>query len=194
MIERKLEMLSKFLSLLLRHKPEIFDLQMDKEGFVSVDELVGKIRTRKNFSWVTPRDIMSLIKSDAKNRFELRVINGKYFIRARYGHNKNLPVEIKYEELKPGEVKFLYHGTRKDVLPHILREGLKPMSRKYVHLTRTPEDALVVAQRRRSSSVILKIDVENFLKDGGVVYKATNKIYLAREIPPKYIRIHKYGV
>lgn len=194
MIERKWEKLSKFLSLLLRHKPEILDLKIDKEGFVSIDELVGKIRTRKNFSWVTARDIINLIKTDAKNRFELKVINNKYFIRAKYGHNKNLPVEIKYEELKSGEVKFLYHGTRKDVLPHILREGLKPMSRKYVHLTKTPDDALMIAQRRKGRSVILKINVEDFLKDGGVIYKATNKIYLAKEIPPKYIRIYKYGV
>ncbi len=194
MVKQKFESLSKFLSLLLRHKPDILDLHMDEEGFVDIDELVSKIRTRKNFSWVSLNDIMQIIKGDAKNRFEVKIINGKHFIRARYGHSRNLPVKINYEKVKLGEIDALYHGTRKEVLPHILREGLKPMSRKYVHLTRTPEDALLVAQRRKGTWVILKINVEDFLRDGGVIYKATNKIYLAEEIPPKYIRIYKYGV
>jgi len=91
-------------------------------------------------------------------------------------------------------VKFLYHGTRADVLPWILKEGLRPMNRKYVHLTKTPEDALIVAKRRRGKAVILRIDVEEFIKNGGEIFRATDKIYLAKEIPPKYIHIHKYGI
>ncbi len=194
MKDRKLESLSKFLSLLLRHKPDILNLKMSKEGFVDLDELVQKIRSRKNFAWVTREDIESLVKGDEKGRFEIKVIDRREFIRVRYGHSLNLPVEVDYQKVSLGEVKVLYHGTRKDVLPYILKEGLKPMARKFVHLTKTPEDALIVARRRRGSAVILKIDVESFLKDGGVIYKATDRIYLAKEIPPKYIKIHKYGV
>lgn len=194
MNDSKLVSLSKFLSLLLRHKPDILDLRMDSAGFVDLEELVSKVRMRKNFNWVTIRDILSLVRGDEKKRFEVKVVNGRYFIRARYGHSKNLSVEIEYEKISPDEFKYLYHGTRKDILPHILREGLKPMSRKYVHLSPSPEDALIVAQRRKGKAVILKIDVESFIRDGGVIYKATDKVYLAKEIPPRYIRIHKYGV
>lgn len=191
--ERKLVMLSKFLSLLLRHRPDLLDLRMRKDGFVDVSELLNKLRKRKTFKWVTLDDVKYLVRIDKKKRFELKEEKGRLFIRARYGHSKSLPVKIKYEKVRPGEIKELFHGTRADVLPWILREGLKPMARKYVHLSPTPEDALLVASRRRGKPVILRIDVESFLKDGGVIYKASEKVYLAEEIPPKYLHIHKYG-
>ncbi len=184
--------LSKFLSLLLRHKPDILDLKMDKHGFVNVKELIAKIRRRPGFGWVTFDDIKILVEHDGKNRFEMIERDGEYYIRARYGHSKQLDVDIEYEEVK--DVKVLYHGTNAKVLPWILREGLKPMARKYVHLSPTPEDAMIIARRRRGKPVILKIDAESFIKDGGKIYKATEKVYLAKYIPPKYIRIYKYGV
>jgi len=194
MSEKKLEGLSKFLSLVLRHKPDILGLKMRRDGFVSLRELVGKIRRRPNFGWVTIDDVKFLVERDEKKRFEIKKIDGEEYIRARYGHSKNLPVKIDYEKINLGEVKFLYHGTRADVLPWILKEGLRPMNRKYVHLTKTPEDALIVAKRRRGKAVILRIDVEEFIKNGGEIFRATDKIYLAKEIPPKYIHIHKYGI
>ena len=67
------------------------------------------------------------------------------------------------------------------------------MNRKLVHLSPRPEDAVLVAQRRRGKHVILRIDAKKYLEEGGKIWKASEKVYLAREIPPKYIRIHKYG-
>lgn len=188
----RMKTLSKFLSLVLRHKPDILDLHMDMEGFVNVKELLAKIRQKKTFSWVSFDDIKLLVETDGKHRFELIERGGEYFIRARYGHSKSLKVKIRYTPMTG--IKYLYHGTNAKVLPWILKEGLRPMNRKYVHLSPTPEDALIVARRRRGKPVILLIDAESFMKDGGVIYKATDKVYLAEYIPPKYIRIYKYGV
>jgi len=190
----RLEKLSKFLSLILRHKPEILNIRLRKDGFVDLEELIEKIKKRKGFTWVRISDIKRLIEQDKRKRFEIVIKDGKKLIRARYGHSKNLPVSITYEKVKLGEVKYLYHGTRADVLPWILKEGLKPMARKYVHLSASPDDAIEVAKRRRGKTVILKIDAEEFIKEGGEIFKATEKVYLAKEIPPKYIHIYKYGV
>ncbi|MHA1615986.1 MAG: RNA 2'-phosphotransferase [Candidatus Njordarchaeales archaeon] len=189
----KMISLSKFLSLLLRHRPDLLDLKMRKDGFVRVEELLRKVRKRPGFGWVTEEDIKFLVKNDPKQRFELKYENGELFIRARYGHSKALKINVRYNPVKLGKIKYLYHGTRADVLPWILREGLKPMARKYVHLSPTPADAMEVAKRRKGKPVILQIDVEEFLKDGGKIWKATEKVYLAKEIPPKYIKIYKYG-
>lgn len=193
-IDNKRVKLSKFLSLILRHKPDIIGIKLRKDGFVDLHELLTKIKKRKGFGWVSLADIKELVKNDPKKRFEIRMIKRREFIRAIYGHNKNLGVAIKYDKIKPGEVKVLFHGTNADVLPWILKEGLKPMARKYVHLSVSPEDAISVAKRRKGKAVILRIDVEEFLKDGGEIYKASDRIYLAKKIPPKYIHIHKYGV
>ena len=192
--EEKLITLSKFLSLLLRHRPDILDLKMRRDGFVNARELVKKIKRRPGFGWVTIDDIKLLVTNDPKQRFELKYEEGELLIRARYGHSRSLPIRIQYKPIQLGEAKYLYHGTRADVLPWILREGLKPMARKYVHLSPSPEDAIEVAKRRKGKPVILQIDVESFLKNGGKIWKATDKVYLAKEIPPKYIKIYKYGV
>ncbi|MHA1589924.1 MAG: RNA 2'-phosphotransferase [Candidatus Njordarchaeales archaeon] len=192
--EEKLITLSKFLSLLLRHRPDILDLKMRRDGFVNARELIKKIKRRPGFGWVTIDDIKLLVTNDPKQRFELKYEEGELLIRARYGHSRSLPIRIQYKPIQLGEVKYLYHGTRADVLPWILREGLKPMARKYVHLSPSPEDAIEVAKRRKGKPVILQIDVESFLKNGGKIWKATDKVYLAKEIPPKYIKIYKYGV
>ena len=193
-MSRKYERLSKFLTLVLRHKPDILGLEMDKEGFVPLNQLIKKIRKRKGFGWVNEEDIIKLVNKDEKGRFEIKEVGGVKYIRARYGHSRNLDVEIKYPEVKPGEVEVLYHGTRADVLPWILREGLKPMNRKFVHLSLTPDDAILVAQRWSGKPVILRIEAKKFLEEGGKIWKASEKVFLADYIPPKYIKIHKYGL
>ncbi|WP_252901185.1 RNA 2'-phosphotransferase [Vulcanisaeta sp. JCM 14467] len=76
---------------------------------------------------------------DPKGRFEVR--DG--MIRARYGHNKSLNVDIRYDV--DNEVSVLYHGTTKEALTRIMREGIKPMNRKYVHLVLDLRDAYEVA-------------------------------------------------
>ncbi|MHA1676210.1 MAG: RNA 2'-phosphotransferase, partial [Candidatus Njordarchaeales archaeon] len=173
--------LSKFLSLLLRHKPEILNLLIDKEGFVKLRDLVRKIRKIKGFHWVTESDVINLVKNDKKGRFELKTINNEFYIRAIYGHSAKLQVNIKYEEAKPEEVSKLYHGTNSKVLPWILREGLKPMARKFVHLSKDLNDAIITAKRRKGKTVILEIKARDFLDAGGKIWKANEQIYLARE-------------
>lgn len=194
MKEDNKDKLGKFLSLLLRHKPDILNLNIRNDGFVEVKELVEKIKKVKKFGWVSEKDIVEAVKSDEKDRFEMVKIDGKSYIRARYGHSRDLDIKIDYPTIDSEEIDVLYHGTNAKVLPWILREGLKPMNRKYVHLSPTPEDALIVSKRRRGKSVILKIDAKKFIIDGGKIWRAGRKTFLAEAIPPEYIRIYKYGV
>ena len=151
----------------------------------SIDEL----RIYTNGAYI----LRSFSTSLGKGRFEIKEKDGKLYIRARYGHSAELPIEVEYEKVSADDVDYLYHGTRADVLPWILREGLKPMRRKYVHLTKNPQTALITAKRHRGKPVILKIDAKKFIQDGGEIFKASDEIYLAKYIPPKYIKIYKYG-
>ena len=122
---------------------------------------------------------------DPKGRFEVR--NGR--IRARYGHT--FPVMIDFEEDK--EVRRLYHGTAVENLNSILKEGIKPMRRNYVHLSLTVDDALEVGRRHSSNVVVLEVDTECLRARGLKVYKASSRVYVTPYVPPECIvNIYRY--
>ncbi|NIQ04167.1 MAG: RNA 2'-phosphotransferase [Candidatus Korarchaeota archaeon] len=184
--------LSKFLSLLLRHKPEILNLEMNESGFVSLKELLRKIPRNSCWNWVTEGGLERVIREDPKGRFEVKEKGGEKYVRATYGHSARLPVSIDYPEQKPAQ-KFLYHGTKKRNVEAILQEGLKPKSRKYVHLTTKKGDAITVAERRSGKNVILKVNAWKFYSSGGVVLRATSQLYLCPQVPPKFIEVLDVG-
>ena len=68
-----------------------------------------------------------MIASADKRRHE--VVGDR--IRALYGHS--LPGKLRRETAKPPAM--LFHGTSPEAAEKILREGLKPMRRQYVHLS-----------------------------------------------------------
>lgn len=182
------EKLSRLMSYLLRHNPGIVKLKMDKEGWVNIDELVNAIRSRwrrGSYSWVAREHILAVAALDPKGRFQVEEDR----IRTRYGHNRELKVQIKYEA--DGATKILYHGTTAESLESIMSQGIKPMSRAYVHLTTDPNDAYEVAARHGAKIVILMIDADCLRKHGYHVLIATLKIRLAKYVPPQCITIFK---
>jgi len=178
----QLKRLSKLLSGLLRHFPEAVGIRPDDGGWIDIEMLVEAIKTKwKNkelYQWVEPRHIYEIALNDEKGRFEVR--NGK--IRARYGHSYKVKIDY------PGDrdVKFLYHGTTSRSLKNILKEGLKPMKRLWVHLSPTLMDAYTIALRRTGRPIILKVDAQR-LREYTPVYKASNRVYLVKYVPPDCI-------
>lgn len=176
--------LSHLMTYLLRHNPGAVGLSMDSEGWVRIDELVSAIRTKWNprtYYWVTREHVMAVALMDPKGRFEVR----NRMIRAKYGHSKSLNISISYEV--DNEVKTLYHGTTRKALAQIMREGIRPMNRRYVHLTLSPEDAYEVALRHGREVVILRIDADCLRRSGQQVLRATDRIRLVSYVPPKCV-------
>ena len=177
-------MLSRLMSGLLRHFPWEASLKLDGEGWVKIDELVKGIRekwrNREQYQWVTREHVIAIALLDPKGRFEVK----DDMIRARYGHS----IEVKVNYVEDKEVKILYHGTRADNIPNILREGLKPMKRLWVHLSPTPYDAYEVGKRHGGETVVLEIDVECLRKQGHRVYRAGKTVYVTDYVPPKCIK------
>ena len=75
------ERLSRFLSFLLRHKPDGYPLTIDERGFVSLEQLVETVQDR--LPGVTQEELLSVVEESDKKRFEFQ--NGK--VRATYGHS-----------------------------------------------------------------------------------------------------------
>jgi len=167
---------SKYMSYLLRHNPE--NLKMDRHGFVDLDELLQKLEERFQ---IDKELISEIVEESERRRFE--IVENK--IRALYGHT--IPVKVELEEDKVTRV--FYHGTTPDAASKILKVGLKPMKRRWVHLSPTVETATEVGMRRTRNPVILEIDAEAARKDGLRFYKATEKVYICDAILSSYIRI-----
>lgn len=166
---------SRYMSYLLRHNPE--NLKMDRHGFVDIGELLQELRERFR---IDEKFIVEIVENSERRRFEI-VGN---MIRALYGHT--IPVELEFEEDKT--VKVLYHGTTPEAASRILREGLKPMRRSWVHLSPTIEMATEVGLRRTMNPVILEINAEAARKNGLRFYRATDKVYVCNAVLPRYLK------
>ncbi|AFK21703.1 RNA 2'-phosphotransferase [Pyrococcus sp. ST04] len=168
---------SKLMAYILRHGPWDFGLNPDEEGFVEIKDLVNALRT--HYPWVTEDFVREIVQKDEKGRYEIRGSK----IRARYGHS--YPVLLNHEEDR--ESKVLYHGTLRRNLKSILREGLKPMKRQFVHLSTTYDDAYLTGRRHGSDVVVLLIDAECLRRKGYQVYKAGRRVRIVRHVPPECI-------
>ncbi|MBS1914591.1 MAG: RNA 2'-phosphotransferase [Bacteroidetes bacterium] len=171
--------LSKRIAYILRHAPWEYELELDEEGWTSLDLLIDGLRTERHLRDVTAADIQEMQMNAAKQRFEIR--EGR--IRAYYGHS--LPGRIVKRRAEPPPV--LYHGTVDRFLPAIQADGLKPMSRQYVHLSRDTEMADIVARRRGDATVILRIRAADAARAGTAFYEEENGVWLAEAIAPEWI-------
>lgn len=176
-----LKKLSKLISLILRHRPGSFGLILDKEGWVDVNQLLFQIRRRNpSFMLAQVSDIEKIIETFEKKRFELK--KGK--IRAYYGHSEAQAVEK--EKATPPEV--LYQGTNPEALESIRREGLKPMTRQFVHLSTDTETARKTALRKTKTPVILEIAAKKAYDDGVHFFFGNEDVWLANSVPPEYLK------
>ena len=131
--------ISKFLSLILRHKPETIGIKLDKNGWVTVSELIEKANLHGN-----KLDLDSLkhvVETNNKKRFAFNETED--MIRASQGHSVN--VDLGYKKQQP-PMK-LFHGTSEKYLESILKTGLQKRNRHHVHLSSNMETAIDVGKR-----------------------------------------------
>ncbi len=169
--------LGRFLSLVLRHDPGAAGIALDEHGWADVEELLDGVRqTGRRID----REILErIVRENNKQRYSFNEDHTK--IRANQGHSVSVDVELR--QARPPQ--FLYHGTADRFLPAIREEGLKKMSRQYVHLSASFETAVAVG-RRHGSPVVLAIDTEAMVRDGAVFYLSENGVWLCESVPAKY--------
>ncbi|OCT11087.1 RNA 2'-phosphotransferase [Paenibacillus pectinilyticus] len=177
LLSKQEESLSKFMSKMLRHTPEQFGLVLDHEGFCHIQELLSAIRSEVRWSNIQVEDITQVVRNCSKQRYE--IVND--YIRANYGHSVD---RLTYQESKPPSI--LYHGTNTKVVDTILSAGIKPMGRKYVHLSESLEFA-TLAGKRRGELVILEVDGEAAFANGVKFYVANHGVWLADLVPARYL-------
>ena len=168
---------SVFLSLILRHKPEVVGLTLDPNGWVNVNDLIEAVKSHKK--GFTLRELLDIVNRDEKGRYSIR--NNGSFIRANQGHSA---IEIEFDSAVPPTV--LYHGTAKNNIPSIMSMGLTKQSRHHVHLT-SDYDTAVAVGRRHGSPIVLTIAAERMVADGTIFYLSENGVWLVGGVSPEYI-------
>lgn len=169
---------SRFLSLVLRHKPETIGLKLDKAGWVDVDVLIAQLAEHGKV--VSREEIDTIVATNDKKRYVLSEDGLR--IKAAQGHSVDVELELK-RETPP---LTLYHGTVDKYLKDIAKTGLQKMSRHHVHLSKDNETAVKVGSRR-GAPVILQVEAKRMHNDGFKFYISENGVWLTDSVPSKYI-------
>ncbi len=172
--------ISRYLSYILRHRPDTAAVSLDDAGWAAVVDVLDACRRR---GWdVAEGDLTEVVATNDKQRFALSP-DGR-LIRANQGHS--VGVELGLVPLAPPVQ--LYHGTSLGGLELIEVEGLRKMSRDLVHLSADPQTAREVG-RRHGQPIVLTVAADRMHGDRHVFYRSDNGVWLTDRVPPEYLEI-----
>jgi putative RNA 2'-phosphotransferase len=180
MNEKHKKKISKFMSLVLRHRPEYISLTLNENGWANINELIEKARTKNiKFSF---EELEEIVATNDKQRFAFN--DNKSMIRANQGHSVKT-IDLQLEAVKPPE--FLYHGTVAKFIDSIKNTGLQKRSRQHVHLSEDLETATKVGSRR-GEAIILVIKSHEMFEKEFEFYCSENGVWLTNNVPSKFIK------
>ena len=174
-----LDSISKFISLILRHKPEAVGITLDEHGWADVEALTIGIR-KSRFSGFDREMLEEIVRSDSKQRYSFN--EDGTLIRANQGHS--VPVDVELPVAVPPE--YLYHGTGQKYVESIDRSGLMPKGRLYVHLSGDVDTAVKVGSRH-GKAVVYRVSSGRMRRDGHVFYCSVNGVWLIKAVPVEYL-------
>jgi putative RNA 2'-phosphotransferase len=163
--------------LVLRHKPQNFGLSLDQYGFVKIEELLVVLKNR--YRETHPPDLETVVRNCPKGRFEIR---GEK-IRARYGHS--IDVMLDTEPFQPPD--YLYHATSPATKDAISTDGIKPMTRRYVHLSKSKDEAFQVGRRKSTNPIIFNVKAREAYQKG-VKFYDMGVVVLTEAIAAEFIQ------
>ncbi len=170
--------MSRFISLVLRHRPEAAGISVDSHGWADIDALLAGCASHGR-----PLDretLERIVVGNNKKRFAISADGRR--IRARQGHS--IPVDLDLSPERPPEI--LYHGTARSTLPAIFREGIRRMNRNHVHLSADYETAVQVG-RRHGQPAVLAIQAGAMARAGAEFFCSENGVWLVDHVPPAFV-------
>lgn len=169
---------SRFLSLVLRHRPEELGITLEAGGWVKVNVLLEALKEAGR--GMSRAQLERLVAENGKRRFAFSPCGSK--IRASQGHS--VPVDLGLEAAEPPER--LYHGTVQNRLRDISEQGLLKGRRHAVHLSTDVETAIAVGSRR-GCPVILPIRAGEMHRAGHLFQVSENGVWLTDHVDAKFI-------
>lgn len=174
---------SKFISLVLRHKPEVINARLEPNGYLSCILLLKGINDKFKCNY-TMEDLTRIVNEDDKQRYSFDECRLR--IRANQGHSID-HIDVGLKECIPAP-RPLYHGTSDRVKDSILENGIKAMSRNFVHLSKDIKTALEVG-KRHGNPIIFEVDTNQMFIDMVPIYISENDVYLTKFVDKKYLKL-----
>lgn len=178
-MQRELIQSSKFLSFVLRHRPDAIGLVLDAEGWAGVDELIA--RASEHGEQLTVELIRKVVAQNDKQRFALSADERR--IRAVQGHSIEVDLQL-VPQIPPA---ILFHGTATRFLASIREHGLQGRGRQHVHLSPDAETAVRVGSRH-GKPVVLEVSAAAMHAAGHQFYLSENGVWLTDAVPVEFIR------
>lgn len=163
---------------MLRHHPEKLGLNLDAHGWADTRALIDAINAIQPFDM---EQLEAIVRADPKQRYAFSPDKAR--IRANQGHS--VPVDLELAPRTPPAI--LWHGTGERFVSAIMREGLNPMGRQYVHLSADPETAVKVG-RRHGKPILFTLDAARMVSDGLLFYCSENGVWLTDAVPVQYLK------
>jgi putative RNA 2'-phosphotransferase len=170
--------ISRFLSYVLRHRPDEIGLVLDSAGWAEIDALLAA--SGAHGTAVSRDELDYVVAHNDKKRFAVSEDGRR--IRASQGHSTR--VELGYEPRTPPEV--LYHGTATRYLEGIRKRGLVKGARHHVHLSSDEATARSVG-RRHGRVVVLGVRAAEMARAGFAFYLSANGVWLTEAVPYEYV-------
>ncbi len=179
--ERSLQRTGRFLSLILRHRPDTVGITLDEHGWADVEDLIAGVNAADGSHGLDREKLEEIVRTDGKQRYAFNEDHTR--IRASQGHS--VPVDVEPEEKVPPPV--LWHGTGEKYTASIDRQGLLPKGRLYVHLSSDPETARAVGSRH-GRPVVYEVDCRAMAAAGHRFFLSANHVWLTKAVPPDCLK------
>ena len=184
MSDKNITLISKFLSLVLRHQPELIGIDLDQQGWVDVAVLIKQLN--KHDIVIDLALLDHVVETNSKKRFAFS--DNKEHIRASQGHS--VSIDLGYLAQTPPDI--LFHGTGEKSVALILNTGLEKRTRQHVHLSQDLKTAIEVG-RRHGKSVVLIVDAAAMYAEGYSFYLSENNVWLTDHVPVQFVSLRNEG-
>ena len=180
MSDKKNNKKSRFLSLVLRHKPELINISLDEQGWASINDLL--VGCKQQGVFISRRELETIVATNDKKRFTICENTNR--IKANQGHS--VKVDLNLTAVTPPDI--LFHGTATRFKDSIFAEGLLKMNRHHVHLSSNRQTAIKVG-KRHGKLLLLQVNAKKMTEDGYDFYLTSNNVWLVDRVPSHYLTI-----
>jgi len=172
--------IGRFLSLVLRHRPDSIGLQLDPGGWIRVSDLLAALQS--SGTAIDSQQLAVVVAADDKGRYVFSADG----LRIRASHGHSIPVDLGLQAVSPPQR--LYHGTAQRFVPAILEAGLLKGTRQFVHLSADVTTAVAVG-RRHGPPVVLAVDCPGMVETGSVFFRSDSSVWLVDHVPARFLAI-----
>ena len=184
----QLKSISKALASMLRHRPEDYGLTLDPQGWVPCELVVHALRRQHRWRELGVEHLIEVVQRQTKVRYELDA--SSQHVRALYGHSTS---QVQIQKPAACPPPRLYHGTSPEAAQAILADGLRGMSRQFIHMSIDVPTALEVGRRHCARPVLFEVQAHAAHEAGVAFYEGNPQTWLADYIPASFLVIREYS-